>query len=102
MKVFYKPLPDPAEFLDSNESSSYEELIVPEEDFVDFRQTIHQSTDVLPDSARTFQDWHVGLLDRWESNATGSARMDENPLNKKVDEGFEAFKLPPGMQELYL
>ena len=102
MKVFYKSIPNPEQFLEGDEGLNHEELIVPGEDFVDFKQTLQQSTDVLPDSARTFQDWAVGLLDRWERSATGSARMDENPLNKKVEEGFELFKLPAGMQELYL
>lgn len=104
MKVFYKPLSDPVKFLDSSTSNNntHEELIVPKEDFVQFRETLQDSTEILPQSARTFQDWHVGLLDRWEKNASGSARMDENPLNKKVDEGFELFKLPAGMRELYL
>lgn len=101
MKVFYKSLHSPEQFLNDNQSS-VEELVVPQEDFVGFKQTLQQSTNILPDSARTFQDWQVGLLDRWEKTATGSARMDENPLNKKVDEGFEVFKLPAGMQELYL
>lgn len=101
MKVFYKTLPDPEKFLDDN-GPNYEDLVVPQEDFSDFKQTLQGSMDILPESAQKFQDWNVGLLDRWEQNATGSARMDENPLNKKVEEGFELFKLPAGMQELYL
>ncbi|OAL25346.1 hypothetical protein AYO22_05223 [Fonsecaea multimorphosa] len=101
MKVFYKSLPHPEEFLDGA-GSNCEELVVPNEDFCEFEQTLKESTDILPPSARKFQDWDVGLLDRWEKNATGSAKMDENPLNKKVEEGFELFKLPAGMQELYL
>ncbi|KAH0842138.1 hypothetical protein FOPE_07402 [Fonsecaea pedrosoi] len=101
MKVFYKSLSNPEEFLDGA-GSNCEELVVPEEDFSDFRRTLEESTEILPPSARTFQEWDVGLLDRWEKNATGSARMDENPLNKKVEEGFELFKLPAGMEELYL
>jgi hypothetical protein len=100
MKVFYKPLADPLKFLDAN--NTHEELVVPEQDLVDLTQTLEESTQILPEAARTFQDWEVGLLDRWEKNATGSARMDENPLNKRVDEGFEPFKLPAGMEELYL
>ncbi|KAJ9497161.1 hypothetical protein H2202_007317 [Exophiala xenobiotica] len=101
MKVFYKALPDPDEFLDAN-SNTHEELRIPEEDFVEFKDTLRESTEILPQAARAFQDWTVGLLDRWEMNATGSSKMDENPLNKKVEEGFEVFKLPAGMQELYL
>lgn len=101
MKVFYKVVANPVKFLDAN-STTYEELVVTEEDFVDFRKTLEESTNILPQSARRFQDWEVGLLDRWEKTATGLAKMDENPLNKKVDEGFELFKLPAGMQELYM
>ena len=101
MKIFYKLLPEPGKFLDEN-ASTHEELAVPEEDFGDLTKTLQDSTGILPQAARTFQDWQVGLLDRWEKTATGSARMDENPLNKKVDEGFELFRLPAGMQELYL
>jgi hypothetical protein len=101
MKVFYRTISESGKFLD-NDGANHEELVVPEEDFVDFQRTLEESTDILPGSARTFQDWKVGLLDRWETTASGSARMDENPLNKKVDEGFELFKLPAGMQELYL
>lgn len=101
IKVFYKTLSDPVKFLDAN-SNTYEELLVTGEDFADFKQSLQESTSILPQSARRFQDWDVGLVDRWERNATGSAKMDENPLNKKADEDFEPFKLPAGMQELYL
>lgn len=101
MKIFFKPLADPQSFLDAN-SNTCEELVVPEDDFVDFGHTVRESTAILPQAARKFQEWDVGLLDRWEKNASGSARMDENPLNKKVSEGFEPFKLPAGMEELYL
>ena len=101
MKVFYKALPEPAKFLDEH-SNTHEELIVPPEDFHDFTSTLRESTLILPVSARKFQDWDVGLVDRWEKNATGVSRMDENPLNKKLDEEFEPFKLPPGWKELYM
>lgn len=101
MKVFYKPLLEVGEFLDEN-SNTHEELTVPPEDLEDFRKTLYDSTAILPQSARSFQDWGVGLIDRWEKHATGASWMNKNPLNKRVDPGFEAFKLPEGMQELYL
>ena len=101
MKVFYKSLPEPAKYIDDN-SNTHEELVVPPEDFDDFNTTLHESSSILPQSARKFQDWDVGLVDRWEKNATGISRMDENPLNKKVDDDFEVFKLPPGWKELYM
>lgn len=101
MKVFYKSLLEVGKFLDEN-SNTHEELTVPPEDLEDFRKTLHDSTAILPQSARSFQDWGVGLIDRWEKHATGTSWMDQNPLNKRVDPGFEAFKLPEGMQELYM
>jgi ubiquitin-protein ligase E3 D len=101
MKIFYKTIDEPARLLDG-EGASFEELIIPEGDFESFTKSLTESTEILPDSAGQFQEWTVGLLDRWEKDATGSARMDENPLNKKLEEGFETFKLPAGMQELYL
>ncbi|KIW20443.1 hypothetical protein PV08_01018 [Exophiala spinifera] len=101
MKIFYKDLPDPEKFLDDH-SNTHEELVVPEDDYKEFKNALAESTDILPEAAQTFQDWTIGLLDRWEKHASGSARMDENPLNKKVEDGFELFKLPAGMAELYL
>jgi hypothetical protein len=101
MKVFYKTLDEIDKFLEQN-GNTHEELMVPPEDLTEFAETLRDSTEILPQSARTFQDWTVGLVDRWEKNASGTKRMDENPLNKGVDEGFELFKLPAGMQELYL
>lgn len=101
MKVFYQPLLEIGKFLDEH-SNTHEELVVPPEDLEDFRKTLHDSTAILPQSARSFQDWAIGLIDRWEKNATGASWMDQNPLNKKMDPGFETFKLPEGMQELYL
>lgn len=101
MKIFYKDLSDPEKFLDDN-SNTHEELVVPEDDYNEFKTALVESTDILPEAAQTFQDWTIGLLDRWEKHASGSARMDENPLNKKVEDGFELFKLPAGMSELYL
>ncbi|KAJ9637647.1 hypothetical protein H2204_004796 [Knufia peltigerae] len=101
MKIFYKALADPEKFLDDN-SNTHEELAVPEDDYAEFKKVLFESTEILPEAAQTFQDWTVGLLDRWEKQASGSAKMDENPLNKKVEDGFEVFKLPAGMSELYL
>ena len=101
MKIFYKSISKPEEFLDEH-NNTHEELVVPPEDFEDFKTILEESTTVLPLSARKFQDWGIGLIDRWEKHATGTSKMDENPLNKKVEDGFELFKLPAGMQELYL
>lgn len=101
MKVFYQPLSEIGKFLDRH-GNTHEELIIPPEDLEDFRKTLYDSTRILPQSARLFQDWTVGLIDRWEKNPTGASWMDQNPLNKKMDPGFETFKLPEGMQELYL
>lgn len=39
---------------------------------------------MLPQSARRFQDWDVGLLDRWERVPSGVGVMMENPLARGV------------------
>jgi len=103
MKVFYKTLDEePGKFLETSGAAAYEELVVPAEDYEEFTTTLRESADVLPQAARVFQEWSVGLLDRWEKKASGSTVLDGNPLNRKVEEGFEVFKLPAGMAELYL
>ncbi|KAK4940504.1 hypothetical protein LTR10_019378 [Elasticomyces elasticus] len=103
MKVFYKMLDEePGKFLETSGAAAYEELVVPAEDYEEFTTTLRESADVLPQAARVFQEWNVGLLDRWEKKASGSTVLDGNPLNRKVEEGFEVFKLPAGMAELYL
>ena len=103
MKVFYKTITDPMTILDE-QNSTLEELALPASELRGLEETLKTSTNVLPQSARTFQDFQVGLLDRYEAHPSGMGVMDQNALNHKTPEDMELFKvnLPEGWQELYV
>jgi len=88
-KIFYKPLAPTTDlsaidFLDVN-STSHEDLHFSNpNDLVALRTTLEASTSMLPQSARKFQDWSVGLLDRYEKIPSGLGVMQENPLARGV------------------
>ncbi|KAI9819501.1 MAG: hypothetical protein M1827_006949 [Pycnora praestabilis] len=64
MKVFYKTLPNPQEVLEKK-IVSLDEVCLPRNVFDDLRSTLDGSNTILPKSAKTFQDWSVGLLERF-------------------------------------
>ena len=66
MKIFYRVVNDPAEMLDKYQTS-LEEIFLPAEILEDFHKSLVQSTTMLPPAARKFQEWQVGLLDRYEN-----------------------------------
>ena len=99
MKVFYKEIDDALKMLDEN-STTLEELALPDSELTSLKETLTGTADILPASARTFQEWQVGLIDRYEANPSGLGAMDQNALNRKTDE-IELFKLPPGWASLY-
>ena len=101
MKVFYKDVEDPVKLLDEH-SSTVEELALPKQELEELRRTLVDSAQILPQSARTFQEWRVGLLDRYEEHPSGQGAMDQNALNHKAPEDMEMFKLPEGWSELYV
>lgn len=88
-KIFYKPLAPTTDlsaidFLDAN-STSHEDLHFSNpNDLIALRTTLEASTSMLPQSARKFQDWSVGLLDRYEKIPSGLGVMQENPLARGV------------------
>ena len=86
-KVFYRILPedtDVAGYLDQN-SATHEELFLTDPaDHKSLQGTLEKSTTMLPASARKFQDWDVGLLDRFEKNPSGLGVMQENPLARGI------------------
>jgi hypothetical protein len=65
MKVFWKTLtPEAAEAL--MESNRVEELLLPGEAICEIQACLQSSSLFLPPSARKFQNWNVGLLERYE------------------------------------
>ena len=86
-KIFYKALPpdqSATSFLDVN-TNTHEDLYLPNPaDLVSLRDTLEKSTAMLPSSARSFQDWSVGLLNRYESVPSGLGVMQENPLARGI------------------
>lgn len=86
-KIFYQPFPSDTnvqEFLDTN-ATTHEELFLPNpSDFDALKDTLEKMTAMLPASARIFQDWKVGLLNRHEKNPSGLGVMQENPLARGI------------------
>lgn len=87
-KIFYTTLSSDqsaTSFLDAN-SNTHEDLYLPNPaDLISLRATLEKSTAMLPSSARSFQDWSVGLLDRYEKVPSGLGVMQENPLARAVN-----------------
>jgi len=66
MKIFWKPVSGSiAEKLMDTEG--VEELILPQETIVEIERDLAESASLLPRTNRKFQDWDVGLMDRWEA-----------------------------------
>lgn len=106
-KIFYKPLPNdttPTSFLDTN-STTHEELYLSSPaELAELRATLQRSNAMLPASAKVFQEWKVGLLDRYEKNPTGLSVMQENPLARgvKVKDGrVTRWSIGDGAEGLY-
>lgn len=65
LKIFYQQTNEPQTLLDEHQAS-LQELPLPESVFESFKDTLIQSTDLLPPSVRKFQDWTIGMIDRYE------------------------------------
>jgi hypothetical protein len=73
MKIFYKTISNSKEVLEKN-SFSHEQLLFPDNVFAALRRALEESMELLPVSARKFQEWNVGLLERFdEADFTGAA-----------------------------
>lgn len=65
MKVFWKHVDDTA----ANtlmESDGTEEVSLPVDTILEIKASLRDSAKFLPPSSRKFQDWDVGLLERFE------------------------------------
>ena len=76
MKILWKPVEDAAKVMDEKHFS-HEHLILPKHVYTILKQTLDGSKFLLPQSARKFQDWNVGLLQRfsWEDISGSDATV---------------------------
>jgi hypothetical protein len=75
MKIFYQSVDDPQKLL-KEQSNSVEELYLPSSILQEFMTMLKQSTTLLPQSARNFQEWCVGLLERYRREPMNMASLE--------------------------
>jgi hypothetical protein len=92
IKAYHKPLSDPSGFLNKN-STSYEHLLFPSSLYIALLEALETSKQLLPAVARKFQDWDVGILERFDASDMGFVDIFEpgdDEENKVVSqEDFE-------------
>lgn len=66
IKAYHKPLSDPTDFLSKN-GTSHEHLLFPPSLFKALVEALDVSKRLLPGVARKFQDWDVGILERFDA-----------------------------------
>ena len=66
MKIFYRNIPDPATKTESSisDATKIEDLQLPQYVIRQLLLDLKVSTNVLPQSARSHQNWTIGLLER--------------------------------------
>jgi hypothetical protein len=74
MKIFYQSVDDPQKLL-REQSNLVEELYLPPSILQEFMTMLKQSTMLLPQSARSFQEWSVGLLERYRRESMDMASL---------------------------
>ncbi|QDS68373.1 hypothetical protein FKW77_010740 [Venturia effusa] len=72
IKVYHKPLTNPSDFLNKN-STSHEHLLFPPGLYKSLADSLETSKLLLPEAARRFQDWDVGILERFDADDVGFA-----------------------------
>ena len=75
MKIFYQSVDDPQKLL-KEQSNLAEELYLPLPILQEFMTMLKQSTTLLPQSARNFQEWCVGLLERYRREPMSMASLE--------------------------
>ena len=70
MKIFWKSL-TATEANKLLNSSTHEEISLPWETIIEIEKCLRDSAAFLPPSGRRFQDWDVGLLERFDLNESG-------------------------------
>ena len=111
MKIFYKTITNAAEVIEKNQFS-HEQLIFPSNLFQDLKDNLVESGELLPESARKFQEWNIGLLKRFDGRdfagggedvsvaPTPEADVPENMEGKEKVSVEEALRKIPGGESL--
>lgn len=88
MKILWKPVDNVSEVLDEHHFS-HEHLVFPPHVYATLKQTMETSQFFLPQSARKFQDWNVGLLQRfsWEDVSGSDATVLPAPKSRPQPTG---------------
>ena len=90
MKILWKPVEDVAKVMDENHFS-HEHLVFPPHVYTTLKSTLENSQFLLPLSARKFQEWNVGLLQRfsWE-DVSGSDAKVVPPSQQQQPQSYQA------------
>lgn len=75
---------DPQKLLDEHQAS-LEELPLPGPIFESFKKALIESTDLLPPSARKFQDWSIGMIDRYERRPSDGLKYFDEVTNSVIE-----------------
>ena len=67
MKIFYQFISDAPKLL-NEQNSTLEELFLPNSILEELISALKHSTELLPLSARSFKEWSIGLLDRFQND----------------------------------
>jgi ubiquitin-protein ligase E3 D len=84
LKLFYQKTDDSQKLLDEHQAS-LEELPLPASIFASFQNSLIESTDLLPPSARKFQGWTIGLLDRFERRGSDGLKYFDHVTNNVIE-----------------
>lgn len=84
LKIFYQETRDAQKLLDDHQASLHE-LPLPRYLFESFKVALLKSTDLLPPSSRKFQDWTIGLIDRYERKSSDGLKCFENVTSSIIE-----------------
>ena len=82
MKILYQETFSPSETIRLR-NTSYEELKLPTDIMRQLYENLFSSTEILPESARKLQEWHVGLLERFDPPADDQ-RLPPPPVQSQT------------------
>ncbi|KAE9976535.1 hypothetical protein EG328_002568 [Venturia inaequalis] len=103
IKSYHKPLSNPSDFLNKN-STSHEHLLFPPGLYKSLVESLETSQLLLPAAARKFQDWNVGILERFDARDVGLSREAAieitAPSEKEVEENGDLERMVKRMEEV--